>query len=145
MKIEDILRHKGHDVVTVNGDETVIGAVRVLVEHDIGALVVVDGDRAVGIFTERDILRLTARSTSTSELESIRVGDAMTTDLITAKPDDALAFTMDVMTERKVRHLPIMDEGRLGGIVSIGDLLNACRVEAEQENTHLRQYIQGVG
>ena len=69
----------------------------------------------------------------------------MTRELITAKPGDRLGELMDVMTENKIRHLPVLDGDRLIGIISIGDLVNACRVVAEEENSQLRQYIQGTG
>jgi len=143
MKIEEILRHKGHDVVTVTEDRTVLEAVQILVENNIGGLVVVDADRPIGILTERDILRLTARVPG--ELGTIRVGAVMTRELITASPDQQLPEMMDLMTENKIRHLPVLEGDRLAGIVSIGDLLNACRIVAEQENIHLRQYIHGSG
>ena len=143
MKIEEILRNKGHDVVTVTEDRTVLEAVQILVENNIGGLVVVDADRPIGILTERDILRLTARAPG--ELGTIEVGSVMTRELITASPDQQLPEMMDLMTESKIRHLPVLEGDRLAGIVSIGDLLNACRVVAEQENTHLRQYIHGAG
>ncbi|MDH3733397.1 MAG: CBS domain-containing protein [Gemmatimonadota bacterium] len=143
MKLEEILRSKGRDVITIEESRTVLEAVRTLVEHNIGGLVVMDGERPTGILTERDILRITGETPG--ELGSIQVGAVMTTQLITAKPDDRLATAMDVMTENKIRHLPIMDGDRLAGIISIGDLVNACRVLAERENSELRQYIQGAG
>lgn len=102
-----------------------------------------DGDRVTGILTERDILRLTARTPG--ELGSIEVGAAMTRVLITATSEDRLEDAMSVMTENRIRHLPVMDGDRLVGIVSIGDLVNACRLVAEQENSDLRQYIQRGG
>ncbi len=143
MKIEEILRNKGHDVVTITESRSVLEAVQILVEHNIGGLVVTEGERPTGILTERDILRLTARAPG--ELGSIRVGAVMTRELITARPEDQLAETMDVMTENKIRHLPVMEGDRLTGIISIGDLVNACRLLAEHENSELRQYIQGAG
>lgn len=143
MKIEEILRDKGHDVVTVTESQTVLEAVRILVDHNIGGVVVMDGKRPTGILTERDILRLTARTPG--ELGSIQVGGVMTRVLITVTPDDQLAEAMDVMTENKIRHLPVMEGERLTGIISIGDLVNACRLLAEKENSELRQYIQGAG
>ena len=143
MKIGDILRTKGREVATIAESQTVLAAARVLVERNIGSLVVTDGQRPVGIFTERDILRLTAREPGA--LESIQIGGVMTRDVITADPDDSVASVMDVMTRNRVRHVPIMAEGELAGIVSIGDLVNACRESAESENSQLRQYIQGVG
>ena len=143
MKIEEILRIKGHDVFTITESKSVLAAAEVLVEHNIGGLVVTEGDRPTGILTERDILRLTARRPG--ELDSIQVGEVMTRELITAKPGDQLLQMMDVMTENKIRHLPVLEGGRLAGMISIGDLVNACRVIAEEENSQLRQYIAGAG
>ena len=143
MKIEEILRNKGHDVVTITESRTVLAAAQALVDHNIGGLVVTEGERPIGILTERDILRVTAQSPG--EIDSILIGSVMTRDLITAEPQDRLAEMMDVMTENKIRHLPVLDGDRLVGIVSIGDLVNACRIEAEQENSQLRQYIHGAG
>ena len=142
MKIEEILRRKGHDVITITESESVLDAVRVLVSHNIGGLVVTEGKRPTGIVTERDVLRLTARTPG--ELGSIQVGAVMTRELITAKPEDRVPEMMDVMTQNKIRHLPVMEGERLIGIISIGDLVNACRVSAEEENSQLRHYIQGV-
>ena len=143
MKLREILRTKGTEVATISGNRTVLDAVQALVDRNIGSLVVTRDDRPVGIITERDVLRLSARAPG--ELDTIEVGDVMSRDLVTATPDDELQAMMTVMTENRIRHLPVMEGGRLAGLVSIGDLLNACRVEAEQENTHLRRYIQGAG
>ena len=143
MKIGEILRNKGHDVVTITESKSVLDAAQALVDHNIGALVVTEGEHTTGILTERDILRVTARSPG--ELDSIQVATVMTLKPITAMPEDQLAEMMDVMTESKIRHLPVVDGGRLVGIISIGDLLNACRVVAEEENSQLRQYIHGAG
>jgi CBS domain-containing protein len=142
MKIGDILRHKGHAVVTIHEARTVLDAIGMLVDHDIGALVVTEREHPTGIFTERDVLRLTARIPEA--LASLLVGAVMTREPITASPGDELGTVMDVMTERRIRHLPVVERDGLVGIVSIGDLLNACRYVAEEENSHLRQYIQGA-
>lgn len=143
MKIQEILRKKGHDVVTIEGSRTVLEAVRRLVEHDIGALVVTDGSAPVGIITERDILRLTAEAPA--ELHTMTVQGSMTPDPITTGLDADLQEMMGVMTERRIRHLPVVEQGRLVGIVSIGDLLLASQRVAARENTHLRRYITGGG
>ncbi len=140
MKIRDILRHKGHDVVTASTDDSVLQAVRVLVDHNIGGVVVVDGGEVIGILTERDILRLVARKPD--ELQALEVGQVMTRDVIKLAPDDDLAHVMEVMTENRIRHLPVIEEGRLAGIVTIGDVVNAFRRVAEDENAYLKQYIQ---
>lgn len=143
MKIREILHRKGHDVVTIGERSTVLEAVQVLVEKNIGSLVVVEGDGVTGIITERDVLRLTARTPG--ELGRTSVASVMTRDLVTATPGDGLHETMGVMTERRVRHLPVLESGRLAGIVSIGDLVNACWSVAEEENAHLREYIYRGG
>ena len=143
MKIEEILRTKGHEVVTITESQSVLDAVQVLVDRNIGGLVVMEGQRPVGILTERDILRLTARSPGA--FDSITVASVMTREVITATPQDDLTSVMDTMTENKIRHLPVIADNQLAGIISIGDLVNAFRVSAEAENSQLRQYIQGAG
>lgn len=142
MQLRDILTHKGSAVVTVGPSDTVVAAVQVLVEHNIGAVVVVEGDDVVGILSERDILRLTAEGPG--RLEATRVSDAMTRDLVVGVPEDTLAYAMTVMTNNRVRHLPVLDSDRLAGIVSIGDLVNAHLTDLEVENRWLREYVQGV-
>ena len=140
MKIRDILRHKGHDVVTASTGDSILQAVRVLVDHNIGGVVVVEGGEVIGILTERDILRLVA--SKPDELQALEVGQVMTRNVIKLAPDDDLAHVMEVMTENRIRHLPVIEEGRLAGIVTIGDVVNAFRRVAEDENAHLRQYIK---
>ena len=140
MKIRDILRHKGHDVVTASTGDSILQAVRVLVDHNIGGVVVVEGGEVIGILTERDILRLVA--SKPDELQALEVGQVMTRNVIKLAPDDDLAHVMEVMTENRIRHLPVIEEGRLAGIVTIGDVVNAFRRVGEDENAHLRQYIK---
>ncbi|MDH3206657.1 MAG: CBS domain-containing protein [Gemmatimonadota bacterium] len=142
MTIDEILRTKGRDVVTIAPSRSVLDATRLLVEKNIGSLVVTEEGHPVGIFTERDILRLASRDPTA--LHSVMVGAVMTRDMVTASPSDGLSEMMNVMTHRKIRHLPVLADGALVGIISIGDLVNACRLSAEAENSHLRQYIQGV-
>lgn len=141
MKIREILASKGSDVVTVDPDATVLEAMRVLVEHNIGSVVVVVDGEVEGILTERDVLRLGAEGPD--RLASTRVRDAMTTDLVIAVPDDRIDYAMEVMTNNRVRHLPILEEGSLRGIVSIGDVVKASKNTVEAENRYLRDYIKG--
>ena len=142
MRICDILRRKGLEVVTIAPDRTVLEAVQILVEHNIGAVVVVDGSGPIGILSERDVLRLTARAAA---LTTLYVQEAMTTDLVTGNVGDDLRHVMDVMTQHRIRHLPIMDGSSLDGIVSIGDLVNELRRDAETENQHWKEDIAGAG
>ena len=141
MKIREILGSKGSHVVTSPPDVPVLDAMRVLVEHNIGSVVVVEEDEVAGILTERDILRLGARDPA--ELTTVTVREAMTSDLLVGTPDDDIHYCMDVMTENRIRHLPVIDGGELRGLVSIGDVVNACRRDAEQENRYLKDYIRG--
>jgi CBS domain-containing protein len=143
MKILDILERKGHAVVTISEDHSVLDAARRLVEYNIGGLVVTHENRPTGIITERDILRLT--SMKPEGLGATPVGAIMTRDLVVAHPDDELREIMEVMTRRRVRHLPVVRDQHLLGIVSIGDLINACLANVEDENAHLRQYIHRGG
>ncbi|MDH5759547.1 MAG: CBS domain-containing protein [Gemmatimonadota bacterium] len=142
MKIEEILHRKGREVVTITEEKTILDAVQVLVEHNIGGVVVVHEGRPVGILTERDVLRVTSRNPL--ELHAIRVNALMTRDMVTATPESELHQVMEVMTERRIRHLPVLEDGRLVGIVSIGDLMKSCLVKAEEENLQLKDYIRGA-
>jgi CBS domain-containing protein len=142
MRIKDVLRSKGHGVVTVTPGQTVLEAMRVLVQHGIGAVVVKAGEEVVGILSERDVLRLGARDPSL--LSTSLVGEAMTPNPVVGLADDQLDYVMNVMTENRIRHLPVMEDTELQGIISIGDVVNACRTHAEAENRHLRDYIVGV-
>ena len=141
MRIQDILDSKGDRVVTTSPSGTVTEAMAVLNEHNIGAVVVVEGDAISGILSERDVLRLGARGPELLAKTTIR--DAMTRDVIVGLPEDEVHAAMGVMTRNRIRHLPIVQDGRLVGIVSIGDLVNAAWIEAADENQHLKDYIQG--
>jgi CBS domain-containing protein len=139
MRILDILNDKGGDVVTISPGHTVLGAMKVLVEHDIGAVVVEDDERVGGLLSERDVLRIATRDPT--GFTDTKVEDVMTTDLVVGVEDDRLDYVMDVMTRNRVRHLPIMRDEQLVGIVSIGDVVNALRRDSESENRYLRDYI----
>jgi CBS domain-containing protein len=142
MTIRDILARKGTDVVTISPDETILEAMRRLVQHGIGSVVVTEGDAIVGILTERDALQLCAQDPRS--LASRQVREAMTPDPVVALPEDSIEFVMEIMTRNRIRHLPVMDGGSLGGLLSIGDVVNALRTSIEAENRHLRDYIGGV-
>ncbi|MFQ5746505.1 MAG: CBS domain-containing protein [Gemmatimonadota bacterium] len=141
MRVRDTLRRKGGEVITITPDRTVLEAMRLLVEHNIGAVLVVSGEGILGILSERDVLRLGADDPSC--LETALVGEVMTTDLVVGVPEDAIHYAAAIMTRNRIRHLPIVEEGELRGIVSIGDVVNAIRDQMEAENRYLRSYIQG--
>jgi CBS domain-containing protein len=141
MTVREILRVKGSQVHSIGPDRTVLDAVGVLVQHRIGALVVCDATGAVvGIISERDVLReCLARS---ADLGRIPVAEVMTRDLVVCLLDDEIDYAMGIMTQNRVRHLPVMEGDHAAGIISIGDLVKACLDAAEYENRYLREYIQ---
>jgi CBS domain-containing protein len=147
MRITDILRRKGSEVVTIPADGTVRELLARLADHDIGALVVVDGDPAagsgsvVGIVTERDVVR--RLNQDGDALLDTEVGAIMTTDVLTSKPDDDIDRIAEMMTQRRVRHLPVMDGGRLAGLVSIGDVVKSRIEQLEHDRGALEHYIAG--
>jgi len=141
MKISEILGKKGRFVVTISPGRTVLEAIQLLVEKNIGSVVVTRDEQIVGILTERDVLRLTVDRHN--ELHRLRVSETMTADVITATPDSEIGHAMEVMTENRIRHLPVLSDGRLAGLLSIGDVVNALRESVQNENHHLKRYIQG--
>ncbi|HEY3445493.1 MAG TPA: CBS domain-containing protein [Myxococcales bacterium] len=142
MKVREILDEKGRRVVTARAEETLLEAARRLATERVGALIVVNESRApVGVLSERDIVRMLARAPEA--LARMPVGEAMTREVIFAAPNDEVEALRATMTERRVRHLPIVTEGTIVGIVSIGDVLKALRHESEVENHHLKDYIAG--
>jgi CBS domain-containing protein len=131
MNIEHVLAQKGGQVYTVHPDQTVREVLAQLAAHNVGALVVVDDrGRPLGIISERDIVRAAARDEA---LFGRPVRQLMTRDLITAAPGDALRVVAHTMTERRIRHLPVVVGERLVGIVSIGDVVKAQRDQYEGE------------
>jgi CBS domain-containing protein len=142
MKVHDILQSKGGTVITIAPQADIAEAIRVLVEHNIGALVVVLDDEIRGIITERDLLRAAAEDLT--HLGDARVADLMTRQVITGSREADIGAVMHVMSERRIRHLPIVDGDRLTGMISIGDVINALRVHSESENRQLHAYITGV-
>ena len=139
MTVKEILRRKGSVVINIAPDQTLQVAVKTLVNHSVGSLLVMEGDRIVGIISERDILRANARKFD--DLGATKVGDVMTRDVIIGVIDDDLTYVMRLMTERRIRHLPIMSGGELAGIISIGDVVKTQAQLAEVEIRHLRDYI----
>ncbi len=129
-------------MATVAPDTTVRSLLATLAEHNIGAVVVTpDGEGIVGIVSERDVVRtLHARG---AELLDTPVADIMTTDVRTCGPDDEVDSLRNTMTEHRIRHLPVVGEGRLVGIVSIGDVVKSAISELATERQHLVEYLQG--
>lgn len=138
MQISNILAKKGSDVVTIRPTQTIREALTLLVGARIGALLVIDAPgKVVGLVSERDIIRAAAQDETLFDLPVSRI---MTQDVIVAQPGDDLKAVEKTMTERRFRHLPILDRGELVGIVSIGDVVKAAldEYEGEIETLHTR-------
>ena len=139
--ISAILERKGPAVHAVPSTYTIAQAVNEMNRHRIGSIVVLEGNRLAGIFTERDVLRRVVGASIDPTV--IRVADVMTSQLITISPDTTIEETMNIFTEKRCRHLPVISSGNMVGLISIGDIsrwiADAHRAEAE----HLKNYISG--
>ncbi len=142
MRIKDVLESKGGtSVVTIRPDATVTELIEQLTEHNVGALVVSeDGETVAGIVSERDVVRRIRDGAAA--LEHL-VSDVMTAEVHVCKPSDSLDDLMRMMTLRRVRHIPVVTDGRLAGLVSIGDAVKARISELEFERDQLNQYVAG--
>jgi CBS domain-containing protein len=140
MLVRNVLAKKGNRVHTCTPDETLADVADALVDHNIGSLIVMENDAMIGIITERDILRACAGTKG--PLEFLKVRERMTRLLVVASPEDAVADVMCTMTERRIRHVPVVAGGKLAGIISIGDTVKAQHDELCRENHYLKSYIQ---
>ncbi|MGB5291371.1 MAG: CBS domain-containing protein [Lysobacterales bacterium] len=141
-KVSQILEHKGAMVLSVDIDDTVLAAISLMAQVNIGAVLVQKDDTISGIFTERDYLQKIALKSRSSE--ETKVGDVMTTPVISADPNDSIQQCMETMTTCHCRHLPVVEEGKLLGIVSIGDLVKKMLDEKQSEVEKLSEYITGT-
>jgi len=135
----DILKHKGVSVWTVRPTDTVLHALGVMAEHDIGAVLVLDGEKLVGVLTERDYARKVVLAGRSSKESQVR--EVMTPHVVCVAPTQSIETCMALMTHRRLRHLPVVDHKRVVGIVSIGDLVKA-RIDDQQATiVELQRYI----
>jgi CBS domain-containing protein len=141
-KVRHILKSKGSQVWTVSQDVTVAEAVRVFTEHRVGSVLVMDGDKLVGIFTERDF----AYKVGSAGLDpkKVNLSDVMTKELTTVSPSQSVNECMALMTDNHIRHLPVIDHGKLVGIVSIGDVVKDLIEELQFMVEQMEKYIQGL-
>ena len=139
MLIADILRRKGSDVVTISSDAPVSELVASLAEHKIGALVVVQDGQPVGVVSERDVVRRLGQAGI--QVLELSVSELMTTPVISCSPKDSVDAIGSTMTERRIRHMPVLSDNGLAGIVSIGDVVAARIADLEQTRGALESYI----
>ena len=139
--VSSVLAEKGRHVYTVGKAATVAEAVREMNEKGVGALLVMDGHKPAGIFTERDVLRRIVDADRDPAL--IRVAEVMTRQLVTIGPESRIDEAMAIMTERRFRHLPVLDAGEVVGMVSSGDLMRWVTMNQEDSIRQMTEYING--
>jgi len=140
-KVSSILSRKGFDVVTVTPKQTAIEAVNLMNEHRIGAVIVVEKEEIVGIFTERDLLRrIVAKG---KRAEDVTVGQAMSTPVAYCTPETDIQECRMAMTQKRIRHLPVIQDKKLAGLVSIGDIMAYELSEHQTTIQYLNEYISG--
>ncbi|MBV9995297.1 MAG: CBS domain-containing protein [Caulobacteraceae bacterium] len=140
MLVSQILKEKGDMVFTASPSETVAAAAALLHARRVGAMVVLDeGEEVVGIVSERDIVRVVAEKGA--EALTLKVADCMTRDVVFASPQETVDSLLGRMTDRRIRHLPVLKDGRLIGIISIGDLVKSKIAETVAEAEGLKAYI----
>ena len=139
--VQQLLERKGSDIVTICRDASVFEAIKLMADRGVGSLLVMDGDDLVGILTERDYARkviLRGRSSETTA-----VGEIMTGNVITANAGQSVDDCMGLMAEHRIRHLPVVNDGKVVGVISIGDLVNAIISDQQDEIEQLGNYISG--
>jgi CBS domain-containing protein len=149
VRISDILRHKGGDVITIAPSDSVTTLLNSLAEHNVGALLVVDGStgadgsaaaHVVGVVSERDVVRRLAERGA--EVLDAGVDQIMTSVVVSCSSGDSVDSVAETMTERRIRHMPVLDDGALVGIVSIGDVVSSRIRQLETDRGQLEQYIR---
>ena len=138
--VKHLLDSKGRDIISIVGDASVLDAIKTMAERSIGSLLVMEDGELKGIVTERDYARKVIIKGRSSQ--STQVREIMTNDVCTATPDQTVNDCMTTMTERKIRHLPVIENGKVVGLISIGDLVQAIISDQQEEIQQLEQYIK---
>jgi len=139
--VKHLLDSKGAEIISIAANASVLDAIKLMAERAVGSLLVMDGDELKGIVTERDYARKVIIKGRASD--STEVGEIMTAKVVTATTDQTVSNCMSVMTDRRIRHLPVVDAGKVVGMISIGDLVQAIIADQQEEIEQLEQYISG--
>jgi len=142
MLVRDVLQSKGRRIVTIDCEATVGEAIAKMVQHNIGSLPVVDGDKLIGIFSERDVLRVIHNRGE--GFARLPVCDLMTRDPVTCHLEDDVEAVMGLMSDRRIAKVPVTTGNELVGVVSVGDVVKAMHEKLQHENQHLLSYIHGA-
>lgn len=141
--VRHILERKGQDVHSVRPDQTVLDALRLMAEANIGSVMVMSGDKVEGIFTERLYARKVVLEGKAAPTTPVR--DVMEANVICVRPEQSTEACMELMTEKRISHLPVMSEDRLVGLVSIGDIMKSLVDHRESRISQLEEYVSGRG
>ena len=139
--VRHLLDNKGTEIISITENASVLDAIKLMAERSVGSLLVMDGDVLQGIVTERDYARkvlIKGRASDTT-----RVAEIMTAEVYTATVDQTVNDCMTIMTNRKIRHLPVVEDDNVVGLISIGDLVEAIIADQQEAIQHLEQYISG--
>jgi len=139
--IEIIIKKKGDEVYSITSDATIFEALKLMAEKQVGALVVMDGDKLEGIFSERDYARKVILAGRSSR--EMKVHEIMSSKVVTVKPQNTISECMQHMTNKRCRHLPVMDDGKIVAVVSLGDLVNWIISDQERTIHDLEDFISG--
>lgn len=139
MKVSDILKGKSGNIYSITGGVSVYEAIKVMGEKNVGALVVIEGEKLTGILSERDYARKVVLKGKSSRETMVK--DIMTENVLTVTTADTIETCMEIMTQKHIRHLPILEEGKVLGMISIGDVVNAIIKTQKETIEHLKSYI----
>ena len=138
-RVADILSHKGSRITSVSPETTVLDALRIMADQNIGSVLVLEGQRYVGIMTERDYSRKVILNGKSST--DTQVAEIMTTDLPHITPQDTIEFCMQLLSDKNIRYLPVFDNDTLSGIISINDVVKETILTQQETITHLKDYL----
>jgi len=141
VKIKDVVKEKGMEFIAVDSHSTVDNAINKMVDRNIGAVLIMEEGRLVGMFTERDVLKCWAKKGEGFSRTQIK--DVMTKDILIAETDDDLDYAMTVMVNKNIRHLPVIDKGQVVSVISIRDMVKAQVSTLQAELHYLKDYISG--
>ena len=138
--VKEILGPLSKNILSISGDQSVADAISQMVEHEVGALIVVEGDKPVGMFTERDVLKCWTRK-GEKHFKDIKVAEVMTVNMIIAEQDDDLCYVTTIMIKNRIRHLPVLEKNKIIAMLSIRDVVKAQVTDLRAENHYLKDYI----
>ncbi len=140
MMVKEVLAPVNTNIISISRDSSVADAISQMVEHEVGALIVLDGEKPVGLFTERDVLKSWTRKGNTL-FKDIKVSEVMTTNLIIVENKDDLCYVTTIMIKNRIRHLPVVENNKIVAMLSIRDVVKAQVSDLRAENHYLKDYI----